>query len=44
MMICQFIMGMYVDMVQMLIYGHDNVCQHNSNVDMIVLAVNDGIK
>jgi hypothetical protein len=25
-------------------YGHDNVCQHNSNVDMIVLAVNDGIK
>ncbi len=25
-------------------YGHDNVCQHNSNVDIIILVVNDGIK
>ncbi len=25
-------------------YGHVNVCQHNSNVDIIILAVNDGIK
>ncbi len=25
-------------------YGHVNVCWHNSNVDIIILAVNDRIK